>query len=180
MRYFLLLIALMSGYIASAQLSPEETKRQQEQERHEERVKAREARTAAFKQHMDSVILSHSYAFIPNSFQQQPAGSPHMIANPNFRLDVYPNFTDIYLPYIKGITPPYILTVINYTVTSVDGYTAVQNDQGWTITFKSSLYSANTYTFTLTIYTTTGEAILDLSSDLYNTVTYNGTIMGHY
>ena len=180
MRYLLLLLALTCSYAASAQTTPEETRKQEEMQRRQEREKEREARTAKFQQQMDSIILTHSYAFLPNQFQQQPAGMPHQIVNPNLRLDVYPDFTDVYLPYIKGITPPYQMTVLNYTISYVEGYSAVQNSQGWVITFKSNLFSVNNYTFTLTVYTATGEAILDLSSDIYNTVTYNGTIMGHY
>lgn len=180
MRYLFLCLAAMCSYVAVAQLSPEETRRQAEQARHTERVKAREARTADFVKHMDSVVLSHSFSFLPVSFQLQPAGMPRQIVNPNFRLSIYKDFVDVYLPYFKGVTPPYFITILNYTVPYIKGYLAVQTDQGWTISFSSNLYSVNTYNFVLDIYSTTGEAIMDISSDFYNTVTYSGSIIGHY
>lgn len=180
MRYLFLCLAAMCSYVAIAQQSPEALRRAADEARHAERVKAREVRTADYVKHMDSVILSHSYSFLPVSFQLQPAGMPRQIYNPNFRLSVYSDFIDVYLPYFKGITPPYFITVINYTIPYIKGYVAIQTEHGWTITFQSTLFSATNYTFTLNVYSTTGEATLDISSDLYNTVTYSGSIMGHY
>ena len=170
----------MCSYAAVAQLSPEELRKHASELRHQARVQEREIKTAEFKKHIDSIVLTHSYRFLPSSFTRQPAGMTRMIYNPNFQLGVYEDFVDICLPYIKGITPPYFITVLNYTITNPDNYIAKQTNEGWTITFNSSLFSANNYTFTLNIYGATGEAVLNLSSDLYNTVTYNGTIMGNY
>ena len=180
MRYLLLCLAAICSYAAVAQLSPEELRKHASEARHQARVQEREIKTAEFKQHMDSIVLTHSYRFLPSTYALQPAGVTRMIYNPNFQLGVYPDFMDIYLPYLKGITPPYIVTILNYTITNPNNYIAKQTNEGWTISFNSSLFSANTYTFTLNIYGTTGEAILNISSEMYNTVTYNGTIMGNY
>lgn len=177
----------MCSYVGFAQQSPEQLRKQAEQHRsqariaeHQAREKTRELRTAAFAKHIDSLVLTHSYSFIPNTFQMQPAGMPRMIVNPNFRIGVYTDFIDLYLPYFKGITPPYYITVLNYTIVNPQNYLAVQTNEGWTISFNTNLFSVNTYTFTFNIYATTGEAVLNISSDLYNTVTYNGSLIGHY
>lgn len=177
----------MCSYAGFAQQSPEQLRQKADEHRsqariaeHQAREKAREIRTASFVKHIDSLVLTHSFSFLPNTFQMQPAGMPRMIVNPNFRIGIYKDFIDIYVPYFKGITPPYYVTVINYTIVNPQGYLAVQTDEGWTVSFSSSLFSANTYKFTFNIYATTGEAILNISSDLYNTVTYNGSLIGHY
>ena len=112
--------------------------------------------------------------------QQQPAGSMHMLTNPAFEVGYYSDYIDVYIPFIKGIVPPYYPTVFNYILTSVSNYTTVQNDGGWTVTFDSWLYSGNDYTFKLDIYSSSGTAILNISSMAYNTVTYSGYITQVY
>ena len=84
------------------------------------------------------------------------------------------------LPYIKGFVPPYYATVLNYTVPSVQGYTAEQTHEGWLVTFTSPLFSASTYTFTFEIYSRTGGATLTIANPLYNSVQYSGTISQLY
>lgn len=187
MRHILLIAAVMCSYVGFAQLSAEQLVKKPNDDRSQERIaehqareKAREVRTANFAKHIDSLVLSHNFSFTPTSYQMQPAGSMRLTYNPNFKVSVYPDFVDIYVPYIKGITPPYYLTVINYTITSPKGYSAIQTDEGWTVSFKTNLFSINTYTFTFSIYSSTGETTLNISSDIYNTVTYSGSLMGHY
>lgn len=162
----------MCSYAAVAQTS---SAKRATDTRHEARVQEREKRAAAYEKQMETIVLSHSYTFTPTEFSMQPAGNPRTINNPNFQLAVYPDFTDVYLPYLKGVEPPYYITTWNYTI-SPNEYLAVQTDQGWTISFKSTMFSADTYTFTLNIYSSTGEAVLNISSNFYNTVTYNGSI----
>lgn len=42
---------------------------------------------------------------------------------------------DITLPYIKGYVPPYYVTIINYTVSDLQGYITEQTHEGWMVTF---------------------------------------------
>lgn len=148
--------------------------------KHLERLQRRDARYAASVKFVDSLVLSRDFSFDPISFQREPAGSVMTIYNPIFKLGIYPDFTDIHLPYSKGITPPYYTAVFNYTISYVEGYTAIQDNDGWVISFSSTLFTANNYTFSLKIYSATREAVLSLSSDFYGTTTYNGTILAHY
>lgn len=182
MRHLFLIIAgvcllsLTNAYAHNSSLSSEDQKTETRSEKHLEREKAREERTAQMVAHIDSLIISSNYSFIPLTYNIQPAGTPRNVINPQFRMDVYDEFIDIYLPFIRGIAPPFINTIINCTIPLTSLYKAETTKDGWAISFSSSLFSENNYTFNLEVFTSSGEATLNLSSDLYNTVTYNGTI----
>ena len=178
------LISVSAFWVEAQQNSSKQTTKEQRQtmtaERRAQRIKERDAKTAAYVKHIDSIVMSHNFVFYPSSMQQQPAGSMHMLTNPAFEAGYYSDYIDVYIPFIKGIVPPYYPTVFNYILTSVSNYTTVQNDGGWTVTFDSWLYSGNDYTFKLDIYSSSGTAILNISSMAYNTVTYSGYITQVY
>lgn len=148
--------------------------------KHRERLARRKARQAAYERFIDSTILSHNFRFIPTMFNYEPAGSSHFISNPNVEISYRGDWADINLPYYRGYTPPYRLGMINTVITQLTDYTTVQTDDGWVITFDSWLYSANDYTFTLTVYSKTGGAQLELSSTAYPTTSYWGSISAIY
>ncbi len=177
----LLLVATVAAicFISAAQTPPStpESKKEERKEAKAEKHKEREQKAAAYERFIDSLILSQYYAFVPSSFNMEPAGRTRQIINPMFRIDIGPGLVDICIPYFKGITPPYAITVINYTVPNPTAYTALQTDYGWKITFKTNLYTANNYTFEFNVYKKTGEMTLDLKSDIYNTVTYSGSLV---
>ena len=126
---------------------------------------------------MDSIVMSKGYRFVPDQFQQMPAGVAHTIYNPNFMLTVKPSYVDIDLPYIQNaVAGPAIITSLNALMPQVQGYAAVQNSDGWTITFQTDAMTEYTYTFTLTIYSLTQEGVLTVATDQFNTVTYQGTV----
>ena len=150
------------------------------EQRHEERVKRRAERLAAFEKHMDSIILSRNFQFNPSSMQRQPAGPVRQLINPNFTVGFWDGTVDVCLPYIKGYVPPYYYTVLNYVLPSVEGYRAEQTNEGWIVTFSTTLFSANDYTFTFDIYSSSGGANLTISSVWYNPVQYSGTITQVY
>ena len=114
------------------------------QERREAREKRRAERIAAYERMMDSIVLSRNFQFNPQSMQRQPAGPMRQIMNPSFNVAVWDGTVDICLPYIKGYVPPYYVTVLNYTVPSVEGYVTEQTHEGWMVTFSTSLFSAST------------------------------------
>ena len=154
-------------------LSPKE-------ERREVREKRRADRIASFEKTMDSVILSRNFQFNPSSMQRQPAGPVRQLINPNFTVGFWDGTVDVCLPYIKGYVPPYYYTVLNYVLPSVEGYRAEQTNEGWIVTFSTTLFSANDYTFTFDIYSSSGGANLTISSVWYNPVQYSGTITQVY
>lgn len=145
----------------------------------QERIARRRARQAAYEHFIDSTVLSHHYRFVPTMFNVEPAGSTHLITNPNIELDFMGDWADVHLPAFQGFTPPYRLVVFNTSV-SLSNFTTVQTDNGWTVSFDSWLYTSNDYTFTLDIYSKTGGATLTLSSSFYPTTTYWGSIYAMY
>ncbi len=149
-------------------------------ERQQARIERREARRAEYVKFIDSIVMAHSYRFIPQTMQVEPAGQMHTINNAIYELQIQPDFTDIHLPYMRGIMPPYKMVVINTILNSVNDYTVSQTDNGWEITFSSWLYGANNYEFTLEITSTTGNAQLTIENTFYSTVTYWGSILGIY
>lgn len=154
-------------------LSPKE-------ERREVREKRRAERIASYERTMDSIILSRNFQFNPQTMQREPAGPMRQILNPEFNVGVWDGTVDITLPYIKGYVPPYYVTILNYTVPSVQGYITEQTHEGWMVTFSTSLFSASTYTFTFEIYTRTGGAVLTITNPWYSPVQYTGTISQLY
>ena len=148
--------------------------------KHQERIARRQARQEAYERFVDSTILSHNFRFIPTMFNVEPAGSSHFITNPNVELSYRGDWADVCLPYYSGYVPPYRIDLFNTVVTQLNNFTTIQTDNGWTITFDSWMYSANDYTFTLTVYSKTGGAQLELSSTAYPTTTYWGSVMAIY
>ncbi|MDE6508496.1 MAG: DUF4251 domain-containing protein [Alistipes sp.] len=175
----ILLCGLLLGAAAVTVIGQKKTLSPKE-ERREVREKRRAERIASYEKMMDSLILLRNFQFNPQTMQRQPAGPVRQIVNPSFNIGIWDGTADICLPYIKGYVAPYYPTVINYTVTDLQGYTTEQTHEGWMVTFNTSLYSAGTYTFTFEIFSRTGGANLTISNPWYNPVEYSGTISQLY
>ncbi len=175
----LLVAGLMLGAAAVTVIGQKKVLTPQ-QERREVREKRRSERLASFTRSMDSLVLSRNFQFNPQSMQRQPAGPVRQIVNPSFNIGIWDGTADICIPYIKGYVPPYYVTVINYTVSDLQGYTTEQTNEGWMVTFSTSLFSAGTYTFTFEIFTRTGGANLTITNPWYSPVQYTGTISQLY
>ncbi len=149
-------------------------------EQREAREKRRAERLENYAKTIDSIVLARSFQFNPQTMQQGPAGPMRIITNPHYEVGIWGPTVDICLPYIKGFVPPYYLTVINYTMPSVENYTTEQTPEGWTVRFETSLFSASTYTFNFEISTKIGGATLTITNPWYNDVQYTGTISQFY
>lgn len=149
-------------------------------EAREVREQRREQRQAAMEQQIDSIVMARSFRFLPQTMQLEPAGRMIMLSNPNFEVWVDGGAADIFIPYIKGIAPPYSHVILNNTILSMDSYTAVQTENGWSITFGSSLYSGGSYTFSFDIYAKVGTATLVVNNPWFNEVSYSGVISRIY
>ena len=177
--HLILAAAILSTAVVLGQSSS--VKKEEQAQKHAERVEKRKIRIEQYTRHIDSLVTVRSFTFTPNTFQRQPAGPMRQITNPNFELNIYPDWIDVCLPYITGVVPPYRITVFNYAVpgATITDYMAAQTSEGWEITFSTSLFSANTYKFQLQIATATGSATLDITSEMFNTVSYWGQIIGN-
>lgn len=168
-------VLLMAGYAyvnADSDTSPERKANQ------EARQQRRAERLAAYERHIDSIVLSHNFKFVPQTMQQLPAGMMRNLQNPSYEIIVWDNAVDVCIPFLKGYTPPYYPVVFNYVVPNVMGYTAEQTNDGWQVTFESTMFSTTNYTFTFEIYSHYGGAMLTISSPFYNSVQYTGNVMG--
>ena len=153
-------------------------KAQQREQRHIEREKRRAQRQAEYEKYIDSIVLARNFQFSPQSMQQQPAGPMRLLNNPNFGLQVWGREVDIFMPYIKGVTPPYYTVMLNYTMPSVAKYVTEQTQEGWLVTFSSTLFSGSDYDFSLEVYSASGSATLTIASPWYPDVQYVGGITG--
>lgn len=149
---------------------------QQRQQHHLERERRRAERQAAYERYVDSIVIARNYQFSPQSMQQQPAGQVRLLNNSSFELSFWGREVDIFMPYIKGVTPPYYTVMLNYTLPGVSRYVAEQTQEGWLVTFSSSLFTGSDYNFSLEIYTASGSATLTIASPWYPDVQYVGSI----
>ena len=145
------------------------------------REKRRAERIANYEQFMDSLVQSRNFQFNPQSMQRQPAGPLRQIMNPR----VQPRHLGRHgrhLPalYKKGYVAPYYVTIINYTVSDLQGLHHRTDPGGVDGRLSTSLFSASTYTFTLEIFSRTGGANLTITNPWYNPVQYTGTISQFY
>ena len=169
----LCVVAAVSVIGQKKNLSPKEERREVREERRAQRL-------AEYEKMMDSLVLSRNFQFNPQTMQQQPAGPMRSILNPEYSVGSWGSVADICLPYIKGYTPPYYVTILNYTIPSLENYLTEQTHEGWMVSFQSSLFSGSTYTFVFEIYSRTGGATLTIKNPWYSDVQYSGTISQLY
>ncbi len=173
-----LLAILGFVFTGDAQSKDSASKQVARNEKQEARRQRRAERLAAYERHIDSLVESRNFRFMPQTMQQLPAGMMRNLINPNYELTVMDGVVDVCLPFLKGYTPPYYPVVFNYILSSVQGYEAVKSNEGWHITFRSTMYTASEYTFTLEIYSRYGGATLTLSTPFYNSMQYSGNVVG--
>ncbi len=174
-----IIVLFAAGFaIVDAQNNATTQKRTEHKAQQEARQQRRAERLAQYERHIDSIVLSHNYRFVPQTMQQLPAGMMRNLQNPNYEIIVWESAVDVCIPFLKGYTPPYYPVVFNYVLPSVMGYTAEQTDYGWHVTFESTMFSTTNYTFSFDIYSRYGGATLTLSSPFYNSVQYTGNVMG--
>ncbi len=180
MKKRLLFVFIVTLCALAAAVSQSNNKLTAKQEKREVREQRRAQKQAAYEKLIDSIVLSHTFQFNPQTMQRQPAGSMKLLSNPNFTLGYWDGTIDVFLPYIKGFTPPYHNVILNYTLPSVQNYTTVQTDGGWIVTFDSSMFSGSTYTFVLEISSRYGGGTLTVKNPWYSDVTYTGSISKLY
>ncbi|MFI3247918.1 MAG: DUF4251 domain-containing protein [Rikenellaceae bacterium] len=176
----LFLTLLLISAVGIAVIGKKNNSSNPSQEPREIREQRRAARQAAMEKKIDSIVLAKAFQFMPNTMQQEPAGRMQMLSNANFEVGIWNGAADIFIPYIKGITPPYRHTIINYTIPSMENYITEQTDDGWRVSFSTNLFSASTYTFIFEINSKFGTTTLNVKNQWYNTVQYLGTITQYY
>ena len=144
---------------------------------HQQRIEQRAARLAAYERQIDSIIMSRSYRFIPQTMQQLPAGMMRNLNSDMYEVTVMTDAIDVFIPFLKGYVPPYYPVVFNYVLPSVENYHAEKSNNGWQISFQTTLFSATDYTFLFEVSPHYGNVVLTISSPFYNSVQYTGNIV---
>jgi hypothetical protein len=142
------------------------------------RMERRAARLAEYEQHIDSLVTSHNFKFIPQTMQQLPAGMMRNLNSAMYEVTIGSQAVDVCIPYLKGYVPPYYPVIFNYVLPSVMGYNAEKSSNGWHVSFKTTMFSATEYTFLFDISAHYGDVVLTISSPYYNSVQYTGNIVG--
>lgn len=177
---FTLLLLCTIGLVVTGQRNGSKNRSAAKQESREVREERRAKRQAEMEHTIDSIVLAHSFQFMPNTMQQEISGKMNMLSNPNFEVGIWDGSADIFLPYIKGFTPPYKHILLNYTISYMDNYVTEQTENGWLVSFESNLYSASNYTFVFEINSKLGSTTLTLKNPWYESVEYTGTISKFY
>ena len=146
--------------------------------RREEREATRAGRQVAFERFVDSLVMSQSFRFLPRSFQMMPAGRRRQISNPNFRVQLFPSFVDVHMPFYYGRTPPFVISVINRSIPSPRGMLFEQREGGWEVSFESHMFTSGNHRFRFSIDSVTGDCRLTVDSPFHNRVVYSGIITG--
>lgn len=166
------------GMSIEAQNDDKAAKKAQHTAAQNARQQRRAEHLAAYEKHIDSLVMSHNFRFMPQTMQQLPAGMMRYLSNPAYEVVIQNSDVDVCIPYLKGYTPPYYPVLFNYVLPYVSGYTAEQTSDGWNVTFSTTMYSSTDYTFHFEIYSHYGGAMLTISSPFYNSVQYTGNIVG--
>ena len=138
------------------------------------RTEEREARHQHFIAGLDTLVNSRMFQFVPISMQEQPGGNMQMIYNFYYYVGVIKDKVEVHIPTIRGFVAEYI-DILNFNSSIVKDYKATKTLVGWNISFVTLAPNGSSFTFTINLYTATGEAVLNLITPI-NTIKYTGTI----
>ncbi len=150
------------------------------QDPREMRQQRRADRQAAMEHKIDSLVEARAFQFNPQTMIVEPTGRMILLSNPNLELYIVDGMADIFLPIVRGIAPPYRHSILNATISLPSDYRSFKSEEGWHVTFSSTLYTTTTYTFDMVINSKFGTITLNLENPWYNTIQYSGTITQVY
>jgi len=142
-------------------------------DRHLSREERRALKVRRFAEQVDSLVQSRNYIFWPNSMQQVPGGTFHLIYNGYYYFALFTDHVEVHLPTERGITP--YVEVLNFDSMSLKEYTAAAIHGGWNVRFRITDGDA-CYVVDFVVSTVTGETILNLLTPT-TSMRYVGTIL---
>lgn len=125
------------------------------------RAQRREQKALRYAQHIDSLVESRNYTFMPNSMQEYPKGMLRLVVANYFYFGFFSDRVEVHLPTEKWVTQ-YVYAV-NFDSSELSNYKAVQQPWGWDVSF-DFIEGGETWQAFLRVSTTTGETILTLIS----------------
>ncbi len=123
------------------------------------REERRTYRAQRFAEQIDSLVQTRDFIFWPNSMQQVPGGSMHLIYNGYYYFGLFVDHAEVHLPTERGVTP--YVEVLNFDSMRLKDYAAASVHGGWNIRFRIA-DGDDCYIADFEISTITGETILNL------------------
>lgn len=157
----------------AAQVDMHTTVEESPSDRHLSREERRAFRARRFAEHVDSLVQSRSYIFWPNSMQQVPDGTIHLIYNGYYYFALFADHVEVHLPTERGVTP--WVEVLNFDSMSLKEYSAAAIHGGWNVRFRTMDGDA-CCVVDFTVSTVTGETVLNLLTPT-TSMRYVGTIL---
>jgi len=137
----------------------ERTEQVEEPARGMTREERRAYRAQRFAERIDSLVQARDFIFWPNSMQQVPGGSMHLIYNGYYYFGLFVDHAEVHLPTERGVTP--YVEVLNFDSMRLKDYAAASVHGGWNIRFRIA-DGDDCYIADFEISTVTGETILNL------------------
>ena len=69
------------------------------------REERRALKARRFAERIDSLVQSRDFIFWPNSMQQVPGGTIHLIYNESYYFGLFVDHVEVHLPTERGVTP---------------------------------------------------------------------------
>lgn len=123
------------------------------------REERRALRARRFAERIDSLVQSRDFIFWPNSMQQVPGGTIHLIYNESYYFGLFVDHVEVHLPTERGVTP--FVEALNFDSMRLKEYTAAAVHGGWNIRFRIA-DGDDCYIVDFVVSTLTGETILSL------------------
>lgn len=123
------------------------------------REERRALRARHFAERIDSLVQSRDFIFWPNSMQQVPGGTIHLIYNESYYFGLFVDHVEVHLPTERGVTP--FVEALNFDSMRLKEYTAAAIHGGWNIRFRIA-DGDDCYIVDFVVSTLTGETILSL------------------
>lgn len=123
------------------------------------REERRALRARRFAERIDSLVQSRDFIFWPNSMQQVPGGTIHLIYNESYYFGLFVDHVEVHLPTERGVTP--FVEALNFDSMRLKEYTAAAIHGGWNIRFRIA-DGDDCYIVDFVVSTLTGETILSL------------------
>lgn len=123
------------------------------------REERRALRARRFAERIDSLVQSRDFIFWPNSMQQVPGGTIHLIYNESYYFGLFVDHVEVHLPTERGVTP--FVEALNFDSMRLKEYTAAAVHGGWNIRFRIADGDV-CYIVDFVVSTLTGETILSL------------------
>ena len=144
-------------------------------QRRQVKAEEREQRQQRFMQRLDSLVSSGEFQFLPISMEMEPDGSLQMINNFYYYVGVFKDSVQVHLPVVRGKVIDYT-AIANFDTREVSDFQTSRTKFGWETSLSAKDGDGTVYTFNFNVYTSTGEAVLNLVTGKFS-IKYIGSVV---